>query len=122
MISLTEPIAPGDSIIAPRTASSASRFCGGTGAEGADGGAWATSERNTSRRDGATLGQIGYPQSTRSSVTGKREHLFDHTGQLGGHSHAPADDFSPGGRPLGAGTSRIAHRPVERPVDSAAAK
>ena len=33
--SLTAPIAPGESIIAPRTDSSASRFCGGTGAVGA---------------------------------------------------------------------------------------
>src|SRR6478609_11150435 len=32
--SLTAPIAPGESIIAPRTDSSASRFCGGTGAVG----------------------------------------------------------------------------------------
>jgi len=30
--SVTAPIASGESIIAPRTDSSASRFCGGTGA------------------------------------------------------------------------------------------
>ena len=36
--SLTAPIAPGESIIAPRTDSSASRFCGGTGADARSGG------------------------------------------------------------------------------------
>src|SRR6478609_2625620 len=42
--SLTAPIAPGESIIAPRTDSSASRFCGGTGASRVDEASTATSE------------------------------------------------------------------------------
>src|SRR6266571_5245349 len=88
--SLTAPIAPGESIIAPRTDSSASRFCGGTGAASASWATWATCLVKTPRQERDLQ---------------RKEHAFAHDPQeIGRHPQAeescPGRDFS-----LGAGSS-----------------
>src|SRR5881275_1885166 len=80
MTSLTAPIAPGESIIAPRTDSSASRFCGGTGAVGEAWASWAIGRYPTTLAavaEGLDDPSFDRPPDARSvRFAGTRERMF----------------------------------------------